>query len=326
MGHSLKNQLEHAVCKCDSHGQSKRSDKFDKTSNTEHKIYSNSYRTDIMDLAKSLAKFIKSEYPDIRFGRDIKAEHCQEYLDFKAATCTDKTLSKMCTQLKKLENACKQAYPKSEFNWQIDEISVPASRKPITWRKNKVINEELADKIAATMKATSSSEAYKGVILGKCLGVRANEAVHLKVGKISFSGGQYGYGEADIVDGPDGGAKAGKQRYIPILTAEARDELKNLVEGCDKEEFIITNTQTGGRIMKKTLLSSIGDAMKILGIDREYNWNKEHALRKAYAQRVFDIERKTKTRKEAVSATNLALGHGKNRGEGGIATYVANIY
>ena len=98
--------------------------------------------------------------------------------------------------------------------------------------------------------------------------------------------------------------------------------MKSVTTGKSPNDYIVVNnkgekmtTANVSRMLKDVLRERHGNT---------YLYNGCHALRKTWAQRYYDVVREKCDKKEAVSKTNLVLGHGKNRGGQGIETYVAN--
>ncbi len=84
---------------------------------------------------------------------------------------------------------------------------------------------EVAKVVIANLEK-KDSEAVNGIKLSLCMGMRAEETTCLKVENIHFTKGEFRFGWIQIVRGPEGGAKGGRPRKIPILYKDDQDTLK----------------------------------------------------------------------------------------------------
>ena len=321
----MDKHLEHAVCKCSAFGHSKRSDKFNDDINTDWKLYSDAYKRDMVDLALDFGRFLTKNYPNIRNSYEVGRSEVQAFMDKKASTCAPTTLTTKISRLWKLEKCCMRiscSKNQKKFNWDTSNIIMPKSTKDDAYKKNKPIPMEVA-KVAIADLSEKKSEAVNTVTLSLYTGMRVEEDTCLKVKNVHFEKGEFGFGYVVIVDGPEGGAKGGRPRIIPFLSAEARDAVKAIVAGKKPDDYIVENLKDGtkltpthvGRMLREALKPRHGNTYLYIGY---------HGLRKTFAQQYYDKVRKYCSKKEAISKTNMVLGHGKNRGEEALATYVAN--
>ena len=318
-------QLEHAVRQCSAYGHSKRADKFNNAVNIDWKVYSDAYKRDMVDLARDFGNFLTVNYPRIRNSFEIGRDEIQAFLTKKASTCAETTMKTKLSRLWKLEQCCMRiscTKNREKFNWDTSNVIVPKSTKEVQYKKNKSIPTEHAN-VAIADLSEKKSEAVNAVVLSLNTGMRVEEDTCLKVKNVHFEKGEFGYGYVVIVDGPEGGAKGGRPRIIPFLSEEARDAVKAIVAGKKPDDYIVENLKDGtkltpthvGRMLREALKPRHGDTYLYIGY---------HGLRKTFAQQYYDRVRKYCTKKEAVSKTNMVLGHGKNRGEQALVTYVAN--
>jgi len=321
---TMRKQLEHAVYTCLAYGDSKRSDKFNDAIDTDWKLYSRTYKRDILDLARNFGKFLSTAYPSIKFAHQISGREIQAYLDSKAPTCTSGTLAKLHTHISKIENCCKQTYKKARFSWHTDTVTLPASTKNADFVKDTPVPLEVSKTIIATLQGRRS-EVSHAVTLSTYAGMRAEETTCMKVKNLHLSGGEFGFGYVTIAKGPEGGAKGGRPRTIPILNQEAQDALKSVTAGKAPEEYVAAKAD-GTKMTPDNVQRSLREVMdKQFG--HIYKGNRNHGMRKAWAQRYYDAVRNGGcTRKQAVEKTNEVLGHGSNRGEVMVKMYVANIW
>jgi len=316
-------QLEHAVRACNTFCHSKRSDKFNDAVNTDWKVYSDKYKDDLVDLALDFGRFITKTFPHIRNSFEIGPAEILAFLETKTSTCKDSTLKTRISRLWKIEKCCMRiscSKNREKFHWNTSDVVIPKSTKKNAYSKNKTIPLEVAKVAIADLKG-KDSETGNAVAVSAFAGTRVEESSCLKVENVHFDKGEFGFGWIHIIEGPAGGAKAGKERIIPILNKEYQDIFKSLVAGKKPGDYIAA--KEGGKLTPE----HIGDMLKKVLKARHgdtYLYNTCHALRKSFAQLYYDITRKNHTRKETISKTNMVLGHGKNRGEQGIESYVAN--
>lgn len=323
MSASLAKQLKHAVHQCYTPGDSKRADKFNAAIETGWKIYSLSSRRDMLDLTKDLAKYIKQEYPEVRKAYQISPEMLQEYLNTKSSTCVDTTLGKIQSRLGKLEKICMHTYAGSTFIWNAASLSRPISTKNDAFKKDKPIPLEVTKEIIGEL-SKRKSEVANAVILSAYVGLRANEAVHLKVKDVHLSGGQYGFGYVEIAKGGKGGAKGGRGRTVPIINEEAQQAVSACIKGKPAHEYIAARID-GRKMTPDNVQQILRNCMDTL-YGKKYIGNRNHAMRKQWAQNYYDILRsKGYSKKETIALVNQHLGHGAKRPDI-IRAYVAKIY
>jgi len=171
----------------------------------------------------------------------------------------------------------------------------------------------------------SRSESVNGVRLSTYAGMRVEETTCLKVGRIHFSGGEFGLEYIEIVKGAEGGAKGGRLRTIPILDKEAQNALKIAVAGKKPKDFIVV-TAKGEQMGVDTVSAALCKTLKREYDDDTYKYNGCHAMRKAWVQRYYDAVREKCDKKRAIGKTNVVLGHGYNRDASGFKTYVKNMW
>ena len=227
MSKKISDQLENVVHGCSSAHHSKRADKFNKAINTEWKIYANKSFDDMIDLARNFGNFVNAHYPGKNRAYHIDRNIIEAYLNSKTATCNDSTLWKIYSRIKKFEICCKRVYfrDKDKFNWNMENVTVPKSTKEDQLKKNKPIPLEIS-KYAINALSEKDSEVVNGIKFSAYAGTRVEENSCLKVKDVHFTGGEFKLGWIQIVGGPEGGAKGGRARVIPIIDLEAQAVLK----------------------------------------------------------------------------------------------------
>ena len=324
MSVNLRRQLEHAIAECFTPRHSKYADKRNTEIDTSWKIYSLSSRRDLIATSRDFANFIKAEFSDVKKAYQITPEMAQEFIDSKALTCGRKTMMKIISHVKKLDIVCQHTYARSRIDWDTNSLKMPDVVKADGFKKDKPLSIDKACEIIETMKAKTNSESVNAVVLSTYLGLRVRETTHAKVENLHFSGGEFGFGFIEIPKGPDGGAKGGRARITPIISLEGQTALKQLVKDKNPSDYIVSKAD--GKPMTETNVETrLRECMDEL-YGKEFIGNRIHALRKCYAQSYFDVTRTGCSRKEAVSKTNVVLGHGADRGEHMVRMYVASIY
>jgi len=325
MSKNLTRQLVHAVHDCYTPGHDKRADKFNPAIDTGWKIYSSTSRRDMLDLAKDFGKFIQKNSPEMTRAYYVSWNEVHAYLNSKTATCADSTIVKIYSRLSKLELCCKHTYAGSadQFRWNVYEVDVPASTKNDGFTKDTPVPLDVS-KAVITALMGMRSEVGNAVTLSAYAGMRANETTCLKVKNVHFTGGEFGHGFIEIVKGPEGGAKGGRPRIIPILNQEAHNAIKSIVAGKNPDDHVAAKAD-GSKMTPDNVQRALRQVMdKRFG--RTYKGNRCHGMRKTWAQMYYDTVRERCSRKEAVSKTNEVLGHGSNRGEEMVRMYVKNIH
>ena len=324
MSQNIAKQLENAVYGCASPCHSKRADKFNHAIDTSWKIYANSSFDDMRDLAKNLGAFIREHYPDKTRAYQIDRDTIQAYFNSKPDNWADKTMWTNYSRIKKLELCCKHVFfrDKGKFNFDMENIIVPKSTKENAYKKDKPIPMEVADYAIAALEK-KDSEAVNGVKLSYHAGMRVEETTCLKVENIHFTKGEFGFGWIQIVRGPEGGAKGGRARRIPLLDQRAHDDLKTVVADKNPGDYVVVSS-TGGKMEPETVERALCTVLKEKH-GATYLYNGCHGLRKTWAQRYYDITREKYDKTRSIAKTNMVLGHGPNRGPSGLKTYVKNM-
>lgn len=148
-----------------------------------------------------------------------------------------------------------------------------------------------------------------------------------------LQGGRYGFGYITLRSGAIDGAKHGRARTIDLLSAGDRDKLREICQDVRPGQTIM-RMQDGQPYKKDSVQRAITRACAKVGIREEWHQNKNHAIRKAYAQRTYDAVRKetaeqgysdADSRRMAENYVSDQLGHNGERAdrERLLDTYVA---
>lgn len=275
----------------------------------------------VRDAGKRLATYAKNQ--GIKKLYEIKPETITGYLAERGKTCAATTMRKEVSYVKKLEHVVRAAMPHSSIDWGTSKLnSNDVPHKTDKTVKTLVIPRELRESIVDQMEG-QRSKAKIAVDIGGRIGCRAKECGHLDYDKMypdapkNDPKNRYGFGYIDIPAGPAGGAKGGRARSIPIVCKEDQDRIRELKQG--NSGYVMGKPVQGQAIIKQIRI-----AMEKMGIYGKYKHNMEHAIRKGFAQEVYDIERRNGASKTvALDIVNNALGHGDGRRELD-DTYVAN--
>lgn len=316
---NIKYQINSAINDAFCPGRSKRSDKFSQNG-LEWRIYSYSHKDAMHEVGKNLIDFCSKVY-GIKLLNQVEPEMIQAWIDSKAETCNELTLKGYISNIKKLELIA--AHKFDGIAWESSSVSLPASNKLGGIVKDKVMSDEVADQVINEMRK-GVALTWRSVELSRSLGLRIEETVGVSVKDLILDGGGDGFGTFVIRKGC--GSKGNRPRIIPIPDAETGKRLADMVKGMDIDSLIVYNIKTGAKLSKDAPNKAFVRALSKLGFYEEYKANLNHALRKNFATKYFNEYRKTHSRKDTVGRVNEILGHGRQRSEGELKTYVHDIY
>lgn len=304
---SLENQMLHALSGARSQGESKRSYRADH-GDTGAKVFSIQYETDIRETIKSVCNYLKAN-TDIKYVRDIQKSDLDAYLEHKGYSCNYNTCQKLKSHLVKIERICRSRYG-SSIDWNAGKTIVPVNADCPVNIRDYVATQVDYSKLKNAMQ-TGRSETWKSVILSRYAGCRVRETAFIKVGRFNPDGGRWGYGTITL-QGMDDGAKGGRWRTLDILTAEARTELSQALEGRSGGVYVIQ--QKGGEHLEPESITRAWErACKRAGVDLP-TYSKNHAFRKLYAQECYNYARIAgDSKKRALDYAMDQLGHGPDR-------------
>lgn len=299
---NLKYQFLYAINSNFTEGANKHSLKKDGKMN-HTRIYSYSDREQLKNLSAALANWMKIEHPEIRMVKEIKADHIQEYLNEKALTCSDATLTTYASLIGKLENIVNVTYG---IKTRYRGFQTPKSASPGKIRNKSMSSEDL-EKIEQTSR-NSRSSGKLGVQLSDKLGLRACEIVKLKGMDIKLDKGIVHIHES----------KGKRSRDIPIRK-EDEEYFAALKRAYSDNERICP-------IQKDSLQKAVRRFLEYSGLSESYPKTGIHAIRKKYAQEEYDKCRKLGLEiKESLDKVSELLGHGEDR-DTLIKEYVLNVY
>ena len=326
---SLKNQIDYVISQSYQPGASKRAAKFDNGESLKH-IYGVSYHDDIQTTAHRFAQFMESRGKRYLYG--IKPADIAAYLTHRKKTCGKETMVKEISHIRKLEVLVKRVYKRSYIDWgtkKLDSKAIVSDAAESAYEKNQVFDGATADKIARNMQENSRSNAWKAVIVGRCLGCRIDEATQIKIENFHLAAPKddpkntYGYGYYVLPKG--GHAKNNRPRIIPIHSEKDRQDISKLIGNKDSG-FLVDNYNVPGKpLSTDAIAKQFRAALKRLDMYQQYKGNLMHAIRKGFAQDVYNLERKAGAdRIKAQDRAQNQLGHGNGRDKRLQDTYIHN--
>lgn len=259
------------------------------------RIFSFRTRENLRDTASDFSKFIKQNFPEVKYIRDVKEEHVNAFLESKKDTCSEKTLQQYQTRLEKIGKCCADNFGvKTNFHGKV----------PVKTGQNdkvRTIAMERGDfeKVLATGKKCESLTAIK--VCG-AFGLRVSEVLHIKPKDIKR--------DTLFIER----SKGGRDRTLEIRTQEQRDSLKELKQFAKEND--VARNENILNVKSNSVNKFLGTILKKLDITK-YNDHKTgvHSIRKMYAtERYFDLRTKENlNHKTAWNIVSSELGHGKNR-------------
>lgn len=326
MSHSIRNQLQQSVSAACHPGGSKRSERSN--SDNDWRIYScggadpsKTYAGYLKNLAGELGNWIKSNYPDCKFAYQISPSMLQGFLQDKSDRgVAASSIKKDVSGLRKLEKCVGHQFKNARIDWKTDTIHVPVGCPEEKQRDRVMDDRTYRDVLDAMSKKT---ETYKTLILSRVAGLRVRETCLVHRECVHLEGGRYGYGYISLRSGAIDGAKHGRPRVIDILSASDRDALREICRGVSPGQTIMRKAD-GQPYKIDSVQRAITRACVKLGIREDWLQNKNHAVRKGFAQRAYDtVRRETAeqgyseqdSRRMAEDYVSDQLGHGVDRAD-----------
>lgn len=312
---SITKQLEHAIGESQHLGESKRSYKRGHGGDTGERIYGIEYSDSIYKYARQFGAFMKSEHPDIKLVRDIKQEHVQAFIDYKAKTCAQTTVGTIISNLTKIERCVQKEYYR-KADWGTGRL-INTSLREGGYRRL-VATDSDYERLMAVLRPSEGrarSNAWRVLPLSRYAGLRLKEGCEVHFGRLTTTGGKYGFGTLTI-QGKADGAKGGRWRTIDLPSGEARAALIEACKGCVPGGPLLFRLGDPSKgILEKSVSDMLHRGLRAAGLDPEkWRWNTAHPFRKQFAQEIYDITRaQGVSKREAADAAHDQLGHGPNR-------------
>lgn len=326
MSHSIRNQLQQSVSAACHPGGSKRSERGNP--DNDWRIYScggvdpsKTYAGYLRGLAGELGNWIKSNYPDCRYAYQISPSMLQGFLNDKADRgVAASSIKKDISGIRKLEKCVGHQFARARIDWKTDTIHVP-DYCPEEKQRDRVMDDRTYRDVLDAM--SRKTETYKSLILSRVAGLRVRETCLVHRECVHLDGGRYGYGYITLRSGAIDGAKHGRPRSIDILSASDRDALREICKGVRPGQTVMRKSD-GEPYKVDSVQRAITRACIKLGIGQEWSQNKNHAVRKSFAQRAYDtVRRETAeqgrseqdSRRMAEDYVSDQLGHGTDRAD-----------
>lgn len=299
MSRNLRSQFIYAINSNFREGIDKHSIKC-QNNEMSAKVFSYAEKKNLCNLATNFCGFIKENFGEIRFIKDIRSEHVQAFLNVKKGACTQNTLNIYKTQLKKLGELSNATY-RIQVDFTKDVVVPKAITKADLDRgvNNQIPRSVLNDLL--TYAINNRSQSGDVVRLASVLGLRVNELVRLEISKTDLE-------KTEILVK---NTKGGKEMKIQITP-----ELKKLIIDIKNQQYTkndrLFNIKADS--VNKYISRHAGTEYSI------------HSIRRTVAQEYFDRQRADgKGIHEAVKATSLFLNHSSERFEMMTRSYI-NIH
>lgn len=305
MSRNIKYQLLTCIDKNFCPGTNKHSLKIAKKMDNT-RIFSYSDRKNLINVYSQFASYLKKNFDSVKFVKDIKAEHIQNFLNTKAAEgCSKETLHTYWSNFNKMQNLINSTY---HAHVNFSGCFVPAPRSA-----DKIRCHAMSDgDFKKLYQSYGSKSVMRDVLhISYAAGLRADEVVNLQGRDIDIENGV-----VKVFHG-----KGGKNRDVPIEDSD-KQYFQSLKDRYSDNDRIVG-------IKKNSIYKSINRHKAMAGISCSYYHTAIHAIRKNYAQRQYDaFRRQGSTQGEALSKVSVILGHGQDRHEldNCIQQYVLNIW
>lgn len=280
-----------------------------------HHIFSVSQRKVLMETASQAMNYVQEHHPDIKWVRDVKVEHLNEFLATKT-DCTTASISDYASRIRKLERCINHCYG-LKLDWHTGlivpkSVKTPKDERVRTQQMEREDYEKILDYATKPGKTSLAPTAWE---LSARYGLRVEGASKIRVSNVHLERpGKWGFGQIDIVE------KGKRHRDIDIMSADDRNYIAALIDGKSPNNLLVG-------VGKDAINKALNRTMKALNLKEKYPETGEHSLRKLYAQTCWDHCRKAgMTKKEAIRYVNQQLGHGQDRDSRLLALYVRNMH
>lgn len=296
---NIKHQINHAITENCRIGHSKRAE----NGINSGYIYSVQYAKNLRDTTENFSNFLRAVHPEIKWVRDIKSEHIQEWVDKRSSNWSHATAVNHISRMGIIKKQLNRTY-KLDLDWNI-ELPVKDDIEKV---RNKAMNkedylklQELLDKRAGVAKTA--------VAISSRTGLRIKEIARLKAEHINT--------DKWVVEVRDG-AKNGKYRDVSIRPSD-RKFFVELRDNLSDGEYVCRG------VNENSINKGIRRAMISLGIDSKYHMTTNHAIRKMYARESYQqLLDKGLSKEFAWSEVQKNLGHGAKFRQSLFDAYIGN--
>lgn len=272
---NIKFQLTEAIKSAFTPGSDKHSDK--KNNATSDKIYSYGTSRSVKSTACQFAKYLKAN--GIDKAKKIDESHYQGFLNEKAKTVNDATLSKLKSHLKKLDN-CLGSYYKSYEKCAQNIVQPPAANN--TQYRSVAMTRDDLNKIKEYCKKDCAS--LLGMEIASRIGQRAESICKLKgtdynpekgTLKIVDAKGNRTWeikiSEKDKPFFEDLREKYGDQRLVPVQHESMQEYMRTKLKEAGLKEYI--DQKTSFHAIRKMVAQELYDELKEEGLEWKDAWN-----------------------------------------------------
>ena len=297
---SIKCQYQHAISENFREGMSKHSLKAQDTSHTN--IYSYGEKFRLLDVASDLGKFLKENFRNVKYIRDIEPRHIQAFLNSKSS-CTQNTINSYVQSLKKLERISNKCYGITNDN--MTQVAIPRVEKASDASRGAghPIEKDSYEKIL-TYCLNNPSKSGDALLLDYTCSdshaMRVEELARIKLSNINEQG------EICITNGKGGKEYKMQCENLPFLT-----------------ELVSKQYDANGKFLFDIKGSSINKYLERtcvkLGLEK-YSF---HDIRRYHAQNYFDgLRNQGFTTKDALLSTSKYLSHNSPRAQMMTQSYI----
>lgn len=287
---TLKNQFRHIVCESKRLGHSKRGEKKNGVK-VEKYLYSQKSVKKMFALCNKFSDWMKIHHPEIKWVRQVRPEHFQEFCEDNLDKWTNATRKEYQSRIKKLGMMASEVYSlKKDFSSVVIPLKTDNQDN-----RNQPMTEADFKKLQQTISRKRSGARFLPDIVYR-IGARSEEARSITVKDIDL--------EAGVVRLNN--CKNGKKRVVPIRKTDF-EFFRNLRNIMEEEKWVNACNGMSENGCNKIIRSS----MKECGIAEAYKRQSLHAVRKLYAvNRMKEELDQGYDRKTSWEHVQQELGHG----------------
>lgn len=295
---SLTQQLNYAISENCRIGHSKRAE----NGVNSGYVYSVQYAENLRGTAKNLANFLKNEYPEVRWIKDIKPEHIQAWVNSRSKNWSNATMVNHLSRIGIMQKQVNRVY-KVDVDWK---ITLPVKETIGKVVRDVAMEREDYNKLQELLDGGKSVARYATAITART-GLRIKEIAELRVERINL--------DKMVVEVRQGG-KNGKFRDVPIRKADQKYFIE-LKSSLANQDYVC------GGVTDDSLNKSMRRALNKLGLGEKYTRTTNHAIRKMYARECYqELLEQGFPEKSAWSKVQNNLGHGKEFRQALFDTYI----
>lgn len=305
MGRSLEQQLTYPVRQSFKERVQKHSLKGTKDWHSQGRSFSYQTMQNRLDSAKQFSKFMKENYPDVKMAVEVRTDHFNEFLRFKAENCTKATLERYASDMRALTREISVTYSRGR-NFS-HEIKTPQADHDGVRSACGVTN----DVVNQVYKATKNDNLKMGITLGTTFGLRSEGIVTVK--------------QSDVFRNDAGKVcchvteKGGRERTVTALNDKMGENALKMAQ--NRSEGVLVPIQA------RSLEKALNRQMNALGLRSVGHNGAFHDIRKGFAQNLYDKCRaEGMSKRETIQYVNVQLGHSAERDSDLLSHYVADMH